>query len=205
MRCWPIGFLLVFGMFAFPLESGSRQPKQPRSVLPCSAIKDEPEKFERPSPPGCSDVKFADGGLIVVRYSRPKLRNPDNGRIREVFGSTVPWGEIWRAGANEATSFTTSANLIIGNKPVPAGAYTIYLIPQHRKPWTLILNKTTGQWGMPYPGSSSDLARIDMDAALLRDGMDQLTVEFGASGNDSTTLTFAWENWKAAVAIVEAR
>lgn len=195
---------LIFGMLVFSLQSWSREPNQPRSVLPCSDIKEESEKLQRPSLPGCSEVKFADGALIVVRYSRPKLRDPRTGRIREVFGSTVPWGKVWRAGANEATSFTTSANLVVGKKPIPAGAYTIYLIPERRKPWTLIINKTTGQWGMPYPGESTDLARIEMDTVLQRGGVDQLTIKFGTSGNDSATFTFAWENWKAAVNIVEA-
>ena len=202
MTRWP-AVLFIFGVLVLALQSWSREPNLPRSVLPCSAVKEDPEKLQRPSPPGCSDVKFADGALIVVRYSRPKLRDPRTGRIREVFGSTVPWGEIWRAGANEATSLTSNTNLTIANKPVPAGAYTIYLIPEHRKPWTLIINRTTGQWGLPYPGNSSDVARIQMDTALQRNGVDQLTIEF-APGNDSTILTVAWENWKATVSIIEA-
>lgn len=203
MRRWFIGLLLLAAVLFSPVESGSRSPKQPRAVLPCSAIKYDPEKLQRPSPPGCSDVRFADGALIVVQYGRPKLRDPLTGRIREVFGSTVPWGEIWRAGANEATSFTTNTNLIVGNKPIPTGSYTIYVIPERRKPWTLIINKTTGQPAYPYPGKSSDVARIAMDTASQRNGVDQLTIEF-APGNDSTILTIAWENWKAAVTIVEA-
>jgi hypothetical protein len=177
--------------------------RRARALPPCSAIKNDAAKLLRPSPPGCSDIKFSDGTMIVLQYGRPKLRNPINGGPREVFGTVVPWGKVWRAGANEATSFITDANLIIANKRVPAGAYTIYVIPERHKPWTFILNRTTGQPGYPYPGASSDLARIEMDTNVVRDGVDQLTIDFESSGSDFTQLTLKWEDWEATVNIVE--
>jgi hypothetical protein len=104
--------------------------------------------------------------MIVIQYSLPKLRN--NGGPREVIGFVVPYGQVWRAGANEATSFVTDTNLIIGNASVLAGAYTLYVLPERREPWKLILNRKTGQVGLPDPGESSDLARIDRDSELRR-------------------------------------
>jgi hypothetical protein len=158
-------------------------------IQPCSAVKFEPEKLLRPSPPDCVDMKFSGGSTIVIQYSRPRLRNPDNGGPREVFGPKVQFGQVWRAGANEATSFVTDTNLTVGNKAVPAGAYTLYVLPERRKPWKLILNKKSGQWGMPYPGESSDLARIDMDSALQRKTVDQFTIAFESQSDDAETLS----------------
>ena len=84
-------------------------------------------------------MKFSDGSVIVIQYSRPRLRNPDNGGPREVIGFVVPYGQVWRAGANEATSFVTDTNLTIGNASVLVGAYTLYVLPERREPWKLIL------------------------------------------------------------------
>ena len=64
----------------------------------------------------------------------------------------------WRAGANEATTFVTTADLTVGGKTVPAGSYTLFAIPNADKPWTLIISKKTGEWGIPYPGEQFDFA-----------------------------------------------
>lgn len=199
-----VTFFLLYAMLApLQMDRRSRHADQP-SLLPCSAINFDAEKLQRPSPPGCSDMKFSDGSMIVVQYGRPKLRKPFNGGgPREVFGFVVPWGKVWRAGADEATSFVTDANLMVGDKRVPAGAYTLYVLPERRKPWKLILNKTTGQWGMPYPGASTDFARFDMETTLQRGTVDQLTIDFESLQNDSTKLTLQWEGWRAAVNIVK--
>ena len=134
VRCFVVGLLVLL-----PCHSIQSKPKPHAQLQPCSAVKFDPEKLRRPSPPGCVDMKFSDGSMIVIQYSRPKLRNPDNGGPREVIGFTVPYGQVWRAGANEATSLVTDTNLIIGNASVPAGAYTLYVLPERRSPWKLIL------------------------------------------------------------------
>jgi hypothetical protein len=148
-------------------------------------------------------MKFSDGSMIVIQYSRPKLRNPDNGGPREVIGFTVPYDQVWRAGANEATSFVTDTNLKIGDTSVPSGAYTLYVLPERQKPWKLILNKKTGQWGMPYPGESSGLARIDMYSGIQRKTVDQFTIAFDSQSDHAAMLTLEWEGWTAAVKVVK--
>ncbi|MGE5243302.1 MAG: DUF2911 domain-containing protein, partial [Betaproteobacteria bacterium] len=109
----------------------------------------------RPSPAAKADCKFADGKTIHVDYSSPRMRG------RKIFGGLVPYGEIWRAGANEATTFVTTTDVTIGGKNVPAGSYTLFTIPQQNA-WTLIVSRKTGEWGIPYPGASEDLLRTDM-------------------------------------------
>src|ERR1700742_522213 len=106
------------------------------------------------SPPASATCKFADGKSITVKYSSPRAKG------RKIYGGLVPYGEVWRTGANEATSFVTDAGLTIDGKDVPAGSYTIFTVPNADK-WTLIVNKKTGEWGIPYKYESDELARVD--------------------------------------------
>src|SRR5256885_8045677 len=82
------------------------------------------DKSKRPSPPARAQCKFADGKTINVDYSSPRIQDPKTHQPRKIFGGLVPYGEVWRAGANEATTFVTDANLSVGGKDVPAGSYT---------------------------------------------------------------------------------
>ena len=91
----------------------------------------------KPSPPGTATFTFADGKTVTVDYSRPSMRG------RKIFGGLVPYGQVWRTGANSATSLKTTANLTIGGASVPAGNYTLYTLPGE-KAWKLIINKETG-------------------------------------------------------------
>src|SRR5258707_11839049 len=113
------------------------------------------DKSKRPSPPATATCSLPDGKTITVDYSSPRV----NGR--KIFGEHEPYGKVWRAGANEATAFVTSADLMVGGTHVPAGSYTIFAIPNKDK-WTLIISKKTGEWGTDYPRTSEDLARIEM-------------------------------------------
>src|ERR1700694_5681824 len=92
------------------------------------------DKSKRPSPPAQAQCKFSDGKTITVEYSSPR------GKGRKIFGGLVPYGQVWRAGANEATTLVTDTNLTVGGKDVPAGSYTIFTIPDKDK-WTLIVSK----------------------------------------------------------------
>ena len=101
------------------------------------------DKGKRPSPPEQAQCKFSDGKTITVDYSSPRAKG------RKIFGDLVPYGEVWRTGANEATTFVTSAGVSADGRDVPAGNYTIFTLPEQGK-WTLIVNKHTGEWGIPY-------------------------------------------------------
>jgi hypothetical protein len=163
------------------------------------------DKSQRPSPPGTANFTFADGMTITIDYSRPKLRDPQSGQPRKIFGAHEPYGKVWRAGANEATTFVTQADLTVGNAKVPAGSYTLYAIPQETSPWTLIICKKTGQWGIPYPGEQFDLARIDMKVDKLAEPMQQLTISLDKRGPKAGLLKLEWENTSASVDFSEAK
>ncbi|MGC1384993.1 MAG: DUF2911 domain-containing protein [Candidatus Acidiferrales bacterium] len=151
------------------------------------------DKASRPSPPASADCTLPGGGTIHVDYSVPSMK----GRV--IFGKLVPYGEVWRAGANEATTFVISKDVTVGRTAVPAGNYTLFTIPEKDK-WTLILSKKTGEWGVPYPGAASDFARIDMKAGTLAAPQEKFSISFD-KGGAGCTMKLAWESTQASVEI----
>ena len=132
------------------------------------------------------------GANFTITYSRPMKR----GRV--LFGETVPWGEVWRTGANEATHFHADKDLVIGGTDVPAGTYTLWTIPRPEG-WTLIINKQTGQWGTIYD-PAQDLARIPMhdEAPASREEQFTITLEPQEAG---AVMRLRWDDREAWVPI----
>ena len=155
------------------------------------------DKSKRPSPPAQAQCKFADGKTITVDYSSPRMKD------RKIYGALVPYGEVWRTGANDATAFVTDANLTVGGKDVPAGSYTIFTVPGADK-WTLIVNKKTGEWGIPYKYESDELARVDMQVSKTASPVENFTIAFDQAGG-SCTMHLDWENTRASVEIAEKK
>jgi Protein of unknown function (DUF2911) len=151
------------------------------------------DKSSRPSPPAKAECKFPNGKAVTVDYSSPRAKG------RKIFGSLVPYGQVWRAGANEATSFVTTSDISVGGKTVPAGKYTIFTIPEENK-WTLVISKKTGEWGTAYPGAENDLARIDMKVSKTSAPVENFTIAFDQSGS-GCTMRMEWENTGATVEI----
>ena|SRR5579871_5874611 len=149
------------------------------------------------SPRDKAQFTFADGKKITVDYGRPSMRG------RKIMGGLVPYGEVWRTGANEATGFVTEAKLTIGGKEVPAGKYTLYTLPSAAG-WKLIINKQTGQWGTEYD-EKQDLARIDMKTTKLDKPVEEFTISFDKSGGNGAVMKLAWENTAASVDIKEQK
>jgi Protein of unknown function (DUF2911) len=122
---------------------------------------------------------------MMVDYGRPSRR----GRV--VFGQVVPWGRVWRTGANEATQFTTDSPLVIGGERIPAGTYSLWTVPRPDGA-TLILNRRTGQWGTHYE-RGLDLARVEMARESLPDPVEQFTIAIEPLG-DGGVLRLSWES-----------
>jgi hypothetical protein len=151
------------------------------------------DKGTRPSPPAKAECKLSNGKSITVDYSSPRAKG------RKIFGGLVPYGQVWRAGANEATSFVTTGDINVGGKAVPAGKYTMFAIPGEDK-WTLVISKKTGEWGTAYPGPENDLARIDMKVSKTSAPVENFTIGFDQGGN-GCTMRMEWENTRASVEI----
>lgn len=131
------------------------------------------------------------GARLVVDYSRPAKRG------RQVFGGLVPWGEVWRTGANRATHLTTDGALVVGDVTIPAGTYTLFSIPSPSG-WTLIVSRQTGQGGLTYD-PSQDLARLAMQVETLPEVVERFTIaiEEEAAGG---VLTLVWDRTAASLA-----
>lgn len=168
------------------------------AILTCSLLAfAQQAKNQRPSPAESADCKFSDGKTIHVDYSSPRMKG------RKIFGGLVPYGEVWRTGANEATAFVTSANLTVGGKDVPAGNYTIFTVPGPDK-WSLIINKKTGEWGIPYKWQGDELLRIDMAVSKPASAVENFTIAFDPAGG-KCTMRIEWENTRATVDFEEKK
>ena len=162
-------------------------------LLWSASVASAQEKKPRPSPPAKAECKLSGGKDITVDYSSPRAKG------RKIFGGLVPYGQVWRAGANEATTFATSSDITVGGKTVPAGKYTIFAIPGEDK-WTLVISKKSGEWGTAYPGPDNDLARIDMKVSKTSAPVENFTIAFDQNGN-ACTMRMEWENTQASVDI----
>jgi hypothetical protein len=130
---------------------------------------------------------------ITIAYGRPLARG------RQVFGEVVPWGQVWRTGANQATLLRTDRDLVIGGTTVPAGSYSLFTIPSPDG-WQLIVNRQTGQWGTAHD-PTQDLARIAMQRETLAEAVDQFTIWFEERGAGRAELRMAWDDTRASVPI----
>ncbi len=128
------------------------------------------------------------GSDLMVAYSEPSVR----GRV--IFGEVVPWDVIWRAGANAATTFTTSKDIIMGGAAVPAGEYTLFMVP-NATAWKLVISRKTKEWGTEYD-AAMDLARVDMTVATLPAAVELLKYSFTPEG-----LTLTWDKTAVSVPI----
>jgi hypothetical protein len=147
----------------------------------------------KPSPAASAMCDLGGGKTIKTDYSSPRMRG------RKIYGDLVPFGEVWRTGANDATTFVTSADVVVGATTVPAGSYTLFTVPTADK-WTLIINKKTKEWGIPYKYEKDELARVDMNVSQLPSPVENFTISYKKSGS-GCTMDIDWETTRASVDI----
>lgn len=135
------------------------------------------------------------GKKITITYGRPSLK----GR-KAVGGSLVPYGEVWRTGADEATKLTTEANLMIGDLRVPAGSYSLFTLPEKER-WVLIVNKTADQWGAFNYNKAEDLGRTPLVVKQLSSPVEEFTIALEPKSEDSVLLKLDWENTEASTTV----
>ena len=117
------------------------------SALLTSTVFAQGDKASRPSPPATATGKIGKAN-VTISYSSPSVKG------RKIWGDLVPYGKIWRAGANEATIFETDAELTIEGKKLPAGKYSLFAMAGEKE-WTFIFNSETGQWGIKRSGEAN--------------------------------------------------
>ena len=131
---------------------------------------------------------------IEVEYSRPGAKG------RKVFGDLVPYGEMWRTGANKATAISFSNDVTFGGKDVKAGTYSLFTIPGENE-WTIILNTETELWGTGNYNKENDVARVTVKPSKTGDFYETFTISFDDINDEGANLNLVWENTKATVKI----
>ena len=145
-----------------------------------------------------------EGGDITVVYGRPYSKDPKSGEKRKIWGNLVPFGKVWRLGADEATVLTTSTTLDFSGTKVPAGSYSLFLLPDEKGNAKLIVNKQTGQWGTRYD-ESQDLVRVDMKKDAPRSAADQLTISVEENDGGGGILKIVWDDAQYSAAFKPTR
>ena len=139
-----------------------------------------------------------DGNRITITYGRPYTIKPGTTRVREIWGGLVPYGEPWRMGADEATSLITQEPIELGGKTIPAGAYTLYMLPEENGPSQLAISTDIGKWGIPVD-TSHDLARVDLKKETLDKPVDQFTMAIARPPSGGGVLKMMWEKTEFSV------
>lgn len=149
------------------------------------------ESFKlRPSPLAITTMRYKDA-YVKLTYSQPQKHN------REIFGKLVPYGQVWRTGANEATEITLTKDILINNQLLKAGTYSLFTIPDKEK-WTIIFNGDVGLWGAYNYNSKLDVLRFEVPAQANNTFFEAFTMSFDQR-NDVADLLIMWDTVKLAV------
>jgi hypothetical protein len=137
-----------------------------------------------------------DGNRVTIVYGRPYTKDPKTGEDRKIWGGLVPYGKVWRTGADEATLLITQKPIVFGETTIPAGAYTLFTLPQEDGTAKLIVNKQVGQWGIGRGSydEKQDVARIDLKKEALDKPADQFTMAVEKNPSSGGVLKMMWEN-----------
>lgn len=135
------------------------------------------------------------GKKVSIEYGRPSKKG------REIFGKLVPYGQVWRAGADEATTLTTEGDIMLGSLHVPAGTYAIFTIPTETD-WTLVVNKTAKQWGAFKYDEKMDLGRVKMKTGKTSSPVETFTITIAGGNGNTGKLAMAWDTVEASVPVM---
>lgn len=151
-----------------------------------------------------ADVNYVSDGLSIhIFYNRPFKKG------RKIFGGLVPYGKVWRTGANEATVFETSKNLNINGKRLKAGKYTIWTIPTEQT-WIVIFNSEYGQWGINHIDGEAnrnpqyDVLSIEVPVLIQDKEFEKFTISVEKTGEDQE-LIFIWDKTLVSVPFTDAQ
>ncbi|UII26298.1 DUF2911 domain-containing protein [Fulvivirga maritima] len=129
---------------------------------------------------------------VEIIYSRPGVKD------REIFGDLIPYGEVWRTGANASTKITFKEEVTLGGEAIPAGTYALYTIPG-AKEWTVIIHKNTSLWGAGNYNEDEDLARFTVPATATKDFTETFTIDFSDFTSTTANINIKWEKTLVAI------
>ena len=155
------------------------------------------DKSKRPSPPATASGTIK-GSKITIDYSSPSVKG------RKIFGGLLPYGQVWRAGANEATIFQTEKDIEVEGKPLHAGKYSLFMTPGEKE-WIVYFNSETGQWGEARDGKANmnpakTVLQVTVKPKELKDL--QETLIYGISDKEfDRGFYMSWEKTKVWVSV----
>lgn len=138
------------------------------------------------------DRKDGEKAIIRVTYSRP-VKND-----REVFGKLVPYGKVWRTGANESTEIKFYQDVDLNGKKVKAGTYALFTIPGEKE-WTIILNSDLDYWGAYKYNEKNDVVRVTAPVSTLTEPLESFSVQFQSKGDKKGVMKLGWDKTVAEV------
>lgn len=141
---------------------------------------------------------------VTIVYGRPYSKAPQTDEIRKIWGTLVPYGKVWRTGSDEATILALEKSIVIGDTTIPAGAYTLFTLPNEDGTAKLIINKQVGQWGLSYD-EKQDLARVDLKKDAVEKTVDQFTMAIEKNPSGGGIIKMSWENTQYSVAFTIAK
>lgn len=151
------------------------------------------DQANRPSPPA-EATGTVDGTDITINYGQPSVKG------REIYGGLVPYDEVWRTGANEATTFEVSTDVEIEGRTLPAGKYALFTVPRESQDWTVIFNRTAEQWGAFDYDEAQDALRVEVAPEKASEMTEQLTFDIADSGR----VTMQWANTRLSFGVASA-
>ena len=147
------------------------------------------EQQNRPSPAAKANGKIGDAN-ITIAYSSPAVKG------RTIWGGLEAYGKVWRAGANEATTFETDKDVKVEGKTLPAGKYAFFVIPKEKEDWTVIFNKTASQWGAYKYDEKQDALRVNVKPKKSKEFNERLKYVVEKDG-----IALLWENVEVPVKV----
>lgn len=138
------------------------------------------------------------GHKVTITYGRPYMHG------RKIVGGLVPYGKVWRTGADEATTLQADVDLDVNGLTVPKGEYALFTLP-NKDGWTLIVNKTAKQWGAFDYKEADDLGRTKMQVSKSGSPVEEFTISLMPAGSNAATLKMEWENTTASVRVKVAQ
>ena len=131
---------------------------------------------------------------ISIEYGRPAVKG------RKVFGELVPFGQVWRAGANEATKITFGQEVLFGGQKVKKGTYALYVVPQEKE-WKIILNRGVNNWGAYTYDAKDDVATTTVPVKMMNEKMERFTINFEDITDEKLNLVFEWDKTRADIPV----
>jgi hypothetical protein len=165
-------------------------------VAASPAMAQEKKKARQRVSPHETIEKTIDGDDVKLVYGRPYAKKPGTEEVRKIWGGLVPYDKVWRTGADEATLLTTTKSIVMGDLTLAPGTYSLFTIPAADGSAKLIVNKRTGQWGVPYDEAKekdNELARIDLKKEELDKNVDQFTMAVEKGSSAGGVIKMSWE------------